>query len=495
MSMHPMKSRGTLPASVAALTLVASVGGAVVSTSMPARAAAVVTSDLQGQVMPSFATVVERVKPAVVSVKVNIENAATGPEDADGLMDKMPPGMQQFFKRFGNQDGDALPQVRPQQAVGQGSGFFVSADGYVVTNNHVVENAKTVTVTMADGKTIDAKVIGADPKTDLALLKVNENGDYPFVSFAKDAPRVGDWVVAIGNPFGLGGTVTAGIISADGRDIGEGPYDSFLQIDAPINKGNSGGPTFNLKGEVVGVNTAIFSPSGGSVGLGFAVPATTVDSVVASLKHGDVVSRGFLGVRVQTVSEDIADGLGLKTTSGALVDQAEPGTPADEAGLKSGDVITTLNGQAIKDAADLAHRVGALKPGDKAEISYLRVGKLHTANITLDAQRNEKTAKSEVGSKDDAPILGVELAPAAQVKGAGDHGVVVLGVDPNGVAARLSLSEGDVIVEVSGKPVSQPGDVRTAIAVAKQDGKKAVLLKIETADGGSHFVAFALRKA
>jgi serine protease Do len=493
MSKHPMNSR--LLASVAALTLVASVGGAVVSTSMPARAAAVVTSDLQAQAMPSFATVVERVKPAVVSVKVNIENAAIGPEDMDGLMDKMPPGMQQFFKRFGSHDGDALPQVRPQQAIGQGSGFFVSADGYVVTNNHVVENAKTVTVTMADGKTIDAKVIGADPKTDLALLKVSEKGDYPFVSFAKDAPRVGDWVVAIGNPFGLGGTVTAGIISADGRDIGEGPYNSFLQIDAPINDGNSGGPTFNLKGEVVGVNTAIFSPSGGSVGLGFAIPATTVDSVVASLEHGGVVSRGFLGVQIQTVSEDIADGLGLKTIGGALVDRAEPGTPAAEAGLKSGDVITMLNEQAIKDAADLTHRVGALKPGDKAEISYLRDGKLHTAIITLDAQKNEKTVKSEAGSKDDAPILGVELASAGQVKGASDHGVIVLSVAPNGAAARMGLSEGDVIVEVSGKTVSQPSDVRAGIATAKRDGKKAVLLKIETEDGRSHFAAFAFPKA
>jgi serine protease Do len=486
--------RNRLLASAAALGLAATVGGAIISASAPVRAAAVVTSDLQAQTMPTFATLVERVKPAVVSVKVKIENASAETPDIGDQMDNMPPGMQQFFKRFGEQNG-APHRMAPQQAIGQGSGFFVSADGYIVTNNHVVENAKTVTVTMADGKTIDAKVIGTDPKTDLALLKVADKGYYPFVSFAKEAPRVGDWVVAIGNPFGLGGTVTAGIVSADGRDIGDGPYDSFLQIDAPINKGNSGGPTFNLKGEVVGVNTAIFSPSGGSVGVGFAIPATTVDLVVASLEHGGVVSRGFLGVQIQPVSDDIAEGLGLKAAGGALVDKAEPGTPAAEAGLKSGDVITSLNGQAIKDAADLTRRVGALKPGDKAEVSYLRDGKAQTANITLAEQKEPKSAKADTGSKDDAPVLGVELAPAKQGKGASDHGVAVVSVDPNGAAASMGLTEGDVIVEVAGRSVSLPGDVKAGIAAAKQDGKKAVLLKIETAEGGSRFVAFAFPKA
>ena len=186
--------------------------------------------------------------------------------------------------------------------MGEGSGFFISADGYIVTNNHVVDHAKTVTVTTQDGKTLDAKVVGTDPKTDLALIKVNEAGDYPFVAFSKETPRIGDWVVAIGNPYGLGGTVTAGIVSAEGRDIGDGPYDRFLQIDAPINRGNSGGPTFNMKGEVVGVNTAIYSPSGGSVGIGFAIPSTTADSVIGALEHGGVVPRGYLGVNIQPVT-------------------------------------------------------------------------------------------------------------------------------------------------------------------------------------------------
>ncbi len=489
-----LSPRTRLLASVAALALMAS-GAAVVSASIPARAGAVVTSDLQAQPIPSFATVVERVKPAVVSVKVKIENATARSENMSGQMDKLPPEIREFLKRFSEQNDGAPRQMDPQQVIGQGSGFFVSADGFIVTNNHVVENAKTVAVTMDDGKTIDAKVIGTDPKTDLALLKVAEKGDYPYVSFAKDAPRVGDWVVAIGNPFGLGGTVTAGIVSADGRDIGEGAYDSFLQIDAPINKGNSGGPTFNLRGEVVGVNTAIFSPSGGSVGLGFAIPATTVDSVVDSLEHGGVVSRGFLGVQIQPVSEDVAEGLGLKAAGGALVDQSNPGTPAAEAGLKSGDVITKLNGQAIKDAADLTRRVGALKPGDNAEISFLRDGKERTADITLGSRKEEKSAKADGRANDGAPVLGVQLAPAKEVSGAGDHGVAVVSVDPNGAAASMGLSEGDVIVEVAGKSVSQPGEVKVGIAAAKQDGKKAVLMKIETADGGSRFVAFAFPKA
>jgi serine protease Do len=479
--------RHRMLASAAVVALVASgaIGGMVMSASAPASAAAVVTSDLQSQSLPSFATVVERVKPAVVSVKVDIVNAAASGEDLSGQMDNLPPQIQ---------NGMAPRQTEPQRAVALGSGFFISADGYVVTNNHVVANAKTVTVTTNDGKTLDAKVIGTDPKTDLALLKVTEKGDYPFVSFAKETPRVGDWVVAVGNPYGLGGTVTAGIISAEGRDIGEGPYDSFLQIDAPINKGNSGGPTFNLKGEVVGVNTAIFSPSGGSVGIGFAIPASTVDSVVGSLEHGGVVQRGYLGVMIQPVSQDIADGLGLKTASGALVDKTEPGTPAADAGLKSGDVITKLNGQSIKDAADLTRQVAALKPGDKAEIAYLRDGAEKTVSLTLASQKNEQTAKADSAPDNAAPMLGVELAPANQVAGAGDQGVVIVNVDPNGMAAGKGLSSGDVILDVSGKTVSRPDEVTADIAAARHDGRKAVLMRIKTADG-SHFVAFELPKA
>ena len=284
-----LSSRKRWMASVAALAMLAgsSYGVMTFAGAHDARAAQVVTSDLAAQTMPSFSTVVQRVKPAVVSVKVKLDAGITKTADLSEQLDNLPPQIQEFFKRFGQQDqSPASPRARQAPAMAQSSGFFISADGYVVTNNHVVENAKEVTITRSDGTELAAKVVGTDPKTDLALLKVATKGDYPFVALAREAPMVGDWVVAIGNPFGLGGTVTAGIVSAHGRDIGSGPYDDYLQIDAPINKGNSGGPTFNLKGEVVGVNTAIFSPSGGSVGLAFAIPASTVTSVVDQLEHG-----------------------------------------------------------------------------------------------------------------------------------------------------------------------------------------------------------------
>jgi serine protease Do len=486
-SNNPILGRGRMLASAAVVAIIASgaIGGSMLSTS--AIAGAVNTADLQSSAMPSFANVVERVKPAVVAVKVNIENAAASSDDLSGQMDNLPPDVQQFFKRFGGQEG-APRQMQPRHEMALGSGFIISADGYIVTNNHVVQNAKSVTVTMDDGKTLDAKVIGADAKTDLALLKITEPGDYPFVKLAKETPRVGDWVVAIGNPYGLGGTVTAGIISAEGRDIGSGPYDSFLQIDAPINKGNSGGPTFNLEGEVVGVNTAIFSPSGGSVGIGFAIPANTVDNVVDSLEHGGVVNRGYLGVQIQPVNQAIADSLGMKTTNGALVDQAMAGTPAAEAGLKSGDVITKLNGQEVKDASDLTRHVGALKPGDKVELSYLRDGAEKTASLTLGSMKSEQTAKADVAPTESALKLGVQLAP-------GDgQGVAIVNVDPDGLAASKGLASGDVIMEVAGKPVSSPSEVKADIAKAKQEGRKSVLMLVKTADA-SRFVAFEFPKA
>src|SRR5579883_1772968 len=234
-------------------------------------------------------------------------------------------------------------RLKPHVTQAQGSGFIISPDGYVVTNDHVVDNATEVTVTLDDGKNVPAKIIGTDKKTDLALLKIKEGGPYQYVEFAKTTPRVGDWVIAVGNPFGLGGTVTAGIMSARGRDIGAGPYDDFLQIDAPVNRGNSGGPSFNLQGQVVGVNTAIFSPSGGSVGIGFAIPADTAQTVIAELKEKGTVSRGWIGVQIQPVTQEIADSLGLKSTKGALVAQVQPHSPAGDAGIKSGDVILGVN--------------------------------------------------------------------------------------------------------------------------------------------------------
>ena len=329
----PQGRRNTILASVAvaALGVAGVLGGNALAPTHPAYAAAVSTADLP-QNAPSFAPLIDRVKASVVSVKVKIaaeDGEAEGVSSSQGQMDNLPPEIQKFFKQFGGhaQWRRPCPRAKHPMMMGEGSGFFVSADGYIVTNNHVVQNAKTVTVTTQDGKTLDAKVVGTDPKTDLALIKVNEAGDYPFVAFSKEQPRIGDWVVAIGNPYGLGGTVTAGIISAEGRDIGDGPYDRFLQIDAPINRGNSGGPTFNMKGEVVGVNTAIYSPSGGSVGIGFAIPATTVDSVISALEHGGVVPRGYLGVNIQPVTAEMAESMGMKTRQGRDRRRGDAGNP------------------------------------------------------------------------------------------------------------------------------------------------------------------------
>ena len=312
------KFRAALLGATAALVI----GGASAQTFAP-PAPAVAQALAQAQAPFSFADTVERVRGAVVSVKVRINDSGpTASSDDDGLGAQPGDPLERFFRRFGENGIPGLPGMggqRPRRfAQSQGSGFIISADGYVVTNNHVVENARDVTLTLDGGKTVEATVIGTDKRTDLALLKIKASGTYPFVSFAGKAPRVGDWVVAIGNPFGLGGTVTAGIVSARGRDIGSGPYDDFLQIDAPVNRGNSGGPTFNFQGEVVGVNTAIYSPSGGSVGIGFAIPSDTVKTVIAALKDNGSVARGYIGVQIQPVTDEIADSLGLKAKKGAL---------------------------------------------------------------------------------------------------------------------------------------------------------------------------------
>jgi serine protease Do len=484
-------ARRPVATSFAALAVAAtSVFALTVEQGGPARAGVVEAPPAVANSAPSFADVVSHVKPAVVSVKVNIEDAVAQNDDGDSEngLDQLPPEMQQFFKRFGGQNF-GKPIMR--HGVALGSGFIISQDGYVVTNNHVVEHGgKEVTVTLDSGKELKAKVIGTDPKTDLAVLKIEESGDYPYVKFAKELPRIGDWVLAIGNPFGLGGTVTAGIVSAEGRDIGSGPYDQFIQIDAPINKGNSGGPTFNLKGEVVGVNTAIYSPSGGSVGLGFAIPAQTVDAVVADLEHGGV-KRGYLGVQIQPVTQDIADGLGLKSTDGALVAETQPDTPAASAGLKSGDVIVKLNGDTVKNAADLTRKVGSLKPGEKAQVTYVRNGDEKTADVTLGSLQPEKTAAADADASPEhaALTLGVELAP-------NDHGkgVQIVQVDPTGQAASKGISAGDVILEVAGKPVSSPREVKSEIESAKKDGKKAVLMLVKTAQT-ARYVAFQFPKA
>jgi serine protease Do len=445
-----------------------------------------------------FADIVEKVKPAVISVRVKMDGGArTMSFDGDS---PFPPGspMERFFKRFGTPDGIPDNPRSPRgrnYMLGQGSGFFISADGYAVTNNHVVDKAESVEVTTDDGKTHTAKVIGTDPKTDIALIKVEGGSNFPHVPLADKSPRIGDWVLAVGNPFGLGGTVTAGIVSARGRDIGAGPYDDFIQIDAPVNKGNSGGPTFDVDGNVIGVNTAIYSPSGGSVGIAFAIPADTVKSVVTQLKEKGAVTRGWIGVQIQPVNADIADSLGLKKAEGALVAEPQPDGPAVKAGIQSGDVIISVNGTAVKDARDLAKKISSLPPGSNVKLGVVSKGSEKTVNVTLgELPREQRKARatSEGGEGGtDVPRLGLSLAPAGKVAGAGSEGVVVTQVDPDGPAAQQGFRTGDVILDVAGKRVASPEEVRKAFADARSGGKRTILLRIKSGEN-TRFLAVPL---
>jgi serine protease Do len=380
------RRRLVLLTSVAGIAAIVALGGPTgyIHLSPPwissARAA-----DTRSQQSAGFADLVAKVKPAVISVRVQMDEMSDASDLSSDKEENSPSDSP--FEKFVQQHGsDEAPEGMPQRhemIIGAGSGFFISPDGFAVTNNHVVDHARSVQVTTDDGATYKAKVIGTDPKTDLALIKVDGKSSFAYVNFEDHAPRVGDWVVAVGNPFGLGGTVTAGIVSAQGRDIGSGPYDNYIQIDAPINKGNSGGPAFDINGNVIGVNTAIYSPSGGSVGIGFDVPAQTAKAVVAELKDKGVVTRGWLGVQIQPVTKGIADSLGMKNAEGAMVDEPQSGSPAAKAGIQSGDVITTLNGTPVKESRDLARQVAALAPGSSAKLVILRNGESKMLTVTL----------------------------------------------------------------------------------------------------------------
>ncbi|MFO1170450.1 MAG: Do family serine endopeptidase [Hyphomicrobiaceae bacterium] len=440
---------------------------------------------------PGFADLVARVKPAVVSVQVKMKGGGnvamsengTDPFNGQNPFEGSPFG--EFFKKFGgpnfkfeHRGGKKGNEGSAPFAQALGSGFLISADGYAVTNNHVVDGAVEVKVVTDDGRTLDAKVIGTDSKTDLALIKVDASG-LPYVRLAASKPRIGDWVVAMGNPFGLGGTVTAGIVSAEGRDIGSGPYDDFIQIDAPVNKGNSGGPTFNLDGEVIGVNTAIFSPSGGSVGIAFDIPSPTVSSVVAELQKSGRVDRAWLGVEIQPVTADIADSLGLSNAKGALVARLEDDSPASKVGLKAGDVIVKVDGKEVEDARDLARRIGSLHPGSKVEIDYVRDGKERQIALSL-GELKDKTASAEpaapqTDNSSTLDNLGIAVAPAASVDGAGDHGVVITEIDGSGAAASAGLAQGDVIVSIAGQDVASANDIDAALSKSKKAGKSRAL--------------------
>ncbi|MGH6770798.1 MAG: Do family serine endopeptidase [Xanthobacteraceae bacterium] len=519
-STNAPKARGVLSArriallatTIAGLSAAAFVFAPNVDTHFPTANAQNLSEQAMRAPQPvGFADIVERVKPAVISVRVRM-NAKSSRMSMDDLPFPQGSPMDRFFRRFGFPDdpseGGARPERRGQQqkreapgrrVTGQGSGFFISADGYAVTNNHVVNNADSVQVTSDDGKTHTARVIGTDPRTDIALIKVDGRNDFPHVSFAEKPSRIGDWVLAVGNPFGLGGTVTAGIVSASGRDIGAGPYDDFIQIDAPVNRGNSGGPTFDVNGRVIGVNTAIFSPSGGNVGIAFAIPAATVKSVVGQLKDHGAVTRGWIGVQIQPVTAEIAESLNMKEAQGALVAEPQPGSPAVTAGIRAGDVITAVDGKPVKDARELARTIGAMAPNTTIKLTLLRDGKATTLSLTLGelpAQRQAR-ATPERSKQDrgmEVPRLGLTLAPAGEVAGSGKEGVVVTNVEPNGVAAEHGFRTGDVIMEVAGRRVNNPGDVRNAIGEAQKDGKRTVLLRVRSGDG-IKFVAIRLRRA
>jgi serine protease Do len=431
---------------------------------------------------PGFAALVNRVKGAVVSVRVKI--------DESGKVSELPiPPDSPLYKFF-------FPNGKEPQRViiGEGSGFFISADGYIVTNHHVADRAQSVQITTDDGTIYTAKVVGTDERSDLALLKVDADKQFPFVKFADQRPNVGDWVVAVGNPFGLGGTVTAGIVSAEAREIGLNPYGDYLQIDAPINRGNSGGPAFNENGDVIGVNTAIFSPSGGSVGIGFDIPADVAKRVTDQLREKGYVAHAWIGVEIQPVTPAIAESLGMKKAEGALVDQPRPHSPAAEAGIKAGDVITEVDGQPLKDSRALVQKLTNDAPGTRIKLTVLHNNESKTVDVTLAEMPRQEQANAAKQPSQKAPqnkhesALGLSLAPAQDISGAGDKGVVVLGVDPASPAANNGIQTGDVILSVSGKPVNRPADVRQAFDRSRAEGKQAVLVRVQS-QNGTHFVA------
>jgi serine protease Do len=488
-----IRSRALLGTALALVLGGAVVGGAVLPSQTPALAEAV---QVQGVQPISFADVVEKVRPAVVSVRVkSAAREGVSADEQDFPFFDLPEGspMEKFFKQFRQGPGGQFRQGPRRPSMSLGSGFVISEDGYVVTNNHVIETEQSVTVVMDDGTEFPAKVIGKDDKTDLALLKVDADRKFTYVKFSDDEIRVGDWVVAVGNPFGLGGTVTAGIVSANGRQIGAGPYDDFIQIDAAVNRGNSGGPAFNFQGEVVGVNTAIFSPSGGNVGIAFAIPAHMAQNIVDQLKENGSVVRGWLGVQIQQVNQDIADSLNLSDDKGALVTEAQGDSPAAKAGIQSGDTILAVNGEAIEGPRELAAKVADLTPGSSVTLTYWRGGEKRDLDVILgtypEAQEQaslEAPAEVESSALED---FGMSIAPADD-----NQGVIVTDVDPNGQAAERGLQPGDVILAVGDTTVSDPAAVEKKMADAKAGGLKAVLLRVKSGDQ-TRFVALSFARA
>ncbi|MEM7302555.1 MAG: Do family serine endopeptidase [Pseudomonadota bacterium] len=498
------KRSGKLKSAVSAVILLglggAIAGGGMMASSPPVFADAVRVPAPQA---PSFADVVEAVSPAVVSVRVEarvqpaLDGELSPPRNLPRnpfrrFFDERDPFGDRFFRPNRPRRGERGPRSR-RFGMSQGSGFFVSEDGYIVTNNHVVRSSSKLTVVLNDGEELEAELIGTDRRTDLAVLKVKADRKFTYVDFAKNKARVGDWVVAVGNPFGLGGTVTSGIVSAHSRDIGAGPYDNFIQIDAAVNKGNSGGPAFNLTGEVIGVNTAIFSPSGGNVGIAFAIPAATARNVVKALIEDGAVTRGWLGVRIQPVTKDIAESVGLDKDQGAIVSDPQPGGPASKAGIRSGDIITAVDGKNIKNPKQLARVIAAYSPSDKAAISVWRNGETREIEVELGKLPSNLTAsrsRSDQGNQRSEPssLEGFGLA----LEGSRD-GVEVVDVEPGSEAAKKGIRVGDVVVSVNGRETPTPTEVEREISEALDADRKAILLQIRSGQN-SRFVALPVSK-
>jgi serine protease Do len=507
---QPLRLAALALSSVAAVAIVAGMNNG------PATSAAT-TTPVVATPWPGYADLIERVMPAVVSVTVKRTagpEAVTGwrefrgPEGPGGSSDREM--FERFMERFFGEGGGRfqMPQMPEMPRGGMpmaaaGTGFIFASDGHIATNNHVIDSADEVTVTLYDGREFGATVVGVDSDTDLAVLKIDAREDLPFVEFADSASvRVGDPVIAIGNPFGLGSTVTAGIVSAQNRVIGAGRFDDFMQIDAPINHGNSGGPTFNLEGKVIGVNTAIQSPTGGNVGIGFAIPANLASEILADLQDDGQVERGWLGVHIQGVDDDLASTLDLDAPNGALVAQVAPDSPAAAAGLEQGDVILSYNGEAVEEVRDLTKMVADTDPGTDAKLMVWRDGREMTLDVEIGQMMPDQevvaAATDEAG--DNTPKLGVALAkltPDAKrsMELPDDvEGAMVTDVQPGSPAAEKGLQRGDVIIEADHKKVIEPKTVIDAVREAAERGDETILLLIKR-EGQDRFVAVRLERA
>lgn len=432
----------------------------------------------------NFADLVAQVGPAVVRV------AVVGHQD---VQQDVPPELrgtplEDLFRRYGQGQRPQGPQAeRQRRTMGQGSGFIIDPAGFVVTNNHVVGEADRVTVELSDGRQLPARVVGADPKTDIALLKIEAGVQLPTVPWGNsDTLRVGEPVLAMGNPFGLGGSATAGIVSARGRQIGAGPYDDFIQTDASINPGNSGGPLFNTQGEVVGVNTAILSPSGGNIGIGFAVPSKLAHRVVESLKQSGKVERGWLGVSLQPIDRELAGALGLEEPMGAMIAGVEPGSPAARGGLRAGDVVTEIDGRPIRAPRDLAGTIGDSKPGASLAVTVQRDGKPALHRIALGEAPDRKAGAQGAPQPGRAGALGLALRPNPEGEGA-----AVIQVAPGSIAESRGLQPGDIILRAGDRAVNTPSDVAAAVEAARKAGRPAVAIQLQRGEASS-FIALPL---